>query len=150
MVKDRPSTDMFKNLGPALILLRELRGLSQAEVARRAGVGKSRVSKYEKGRESPKLASLQRMLEVLDVRQDAFFSVVAFLDRLPEALSALPGAPVPPFAMVPSTASFLPLDEAFADSFKALFSLHRQMLEMFFNRLSRDSPVDPGATDPES
>jgi transcriptional regulator with XRE-family HTH domain len=105
MVKDQPSTDMFRNLGPALGLLRELRGLSQAEVARRAGVGKSRISKYEKSRESPKLASLQRMLEVLGVRHDAFFSVVAFLDRLPEALSALPGAPVPPFAMVPSTSS---------------------------------------------
>jgi len=41
---------MFENLGPILTFLRELRGYNQSKVARVAGVGKSQLSKYERGK----------------------------------------------------------------------------------------------------
>ena len=71
---------MFENLGPALGLLRELRQYSQAEVARRAGIGKSQLSKYECGKELPKLDSLERILNVLRVGSDGFFSTLAVIE----------------------------------------------------------------------
>jgi DNA-binding XRE family transcriptional regulator len=123
---------MFEKLGLALLLLRELRGLKQAEVARRARVSNSRISKYEGGRELPKLESLERLLGVLDVRQDVFFSVVRFLDNLPEALSAPPGTPV--IAMVPSLGSFGPLDEAFSAIVASLLHLQHLTLEVLLTR----------------
>ena len=48
---------MFANLGMTLSLLREIRGKSQSRVAREARIGKSQLSKYENGRELPKLDS---------------------------------------------------------------------------------------------
>ena len=123
---------MFEKLGLALLLLRELRGLKQAEVAQRARVSKSRISRYEGGREFPKLESLERLLVALEVRQDVFFSVVRFLDNLPEALSAPPGAPV--LAMVPSLGSFGPLDKAFSASVAGLLHLQRLTLEVLLTR----------------
>ena len=57
---------MFADLGSALRLLREAAGLTQAELAQKAGMGKSQLSKYENGKELPKLETLERLLEVLD------------------------------------------------------------------------------------
>ncbi|HEY2290410.1 MAG TPA: helix-turn-helix transcriptional regulator [Thermoanaerobaculia bacterium] len=57
----------FANLGKTLALVRELRGLSQAEVARRAKMGKSQISKYENGKELPKLDSLSSVLDALQI-----------------------------------------------------------------------------------
>ena len=59
---------MFVNLGRTLSLLRELRGKSQASVAREAGIGKSQLSKYENGKELPKLDSLEKVLIALEGR----------------------------------------------------------------------------------
>src|SRR4051794_30186831 len=73
--------DMFRNLGPALRLMREERGLSQSALARAAGIGKSQLSKYESGRERPKLDSLEKLLTVLSIRVADFFTVVSLIDR---------------------------------------------------------------------
>jgi transcriptional regulator with XRE-family HTH domain len=73
--------DMFRNLGPALRLMREERGLSQSALARAAGIGKSQLSKYESGRERPKLDSLEKLLTVLSIRVADFFAVVSLIDR---------------------------------------------------------------------
>jgi len=73
--------DMFRNLGPALRLMREERGLSQSALARAAGIGKSQLSKYESGRERPKLDSLEKLLTVLAIRVADFFAVVSLIDR---------------------------------------------------------------------
>src|ERR1700709_141250 len=64
---------MFQNLGKALALVRELRGKTQAQVARAAGVGKSQLSKYENGKELPKLDSLEKLLDALGVSAFDFF-----------------------------------------------------------------------------
>lgn len=72
---------MFINLGRTLSLLRELRGKSQARLAREAGVGKSQLSKYENGKELPKLDSLEKVLNALEVGHFEFFYTLHLVDR---------------------------------------------------------------------
>jgi len=72
---------MFANLGRTLSLLRELRGKSQARVAREAGIGKSQLSKYENGKELPKLDSLEKVLNALKVGYFEFYYTLHLVDR---------------------------------------------------------------------
>lgn len=72
---------MFANLGRTLSLLRELRGKSQARVAREAGIGKSQLSKYENGKELPKLDSLEKVLNALQVGYFEFYYTLHLVDR---------------------------------------------------------------------
>jgi transcriptional regulator with XRE-family HTH domain len=81
---------MFANLGRTLSLLRELRGKSQARVAREAGIGKSQLSKYENGKELPKLDSLEKVLNVLEVGHFEFFYTLYLVDRRAADLSRDP------------------------------------------------------------
>ena len=114
---------MFRNLGKTLSLLREFRGKSQSEVARAAEVGKSQVSKYETGRELPKLDSLSRLLEALDIEPFVFFQTLALLDEREAALSGA-GAPLVSLAVgIPS------LDQAFTNLVQGLFCLQRAFVE---------------------
>jgi transcriptional regulator with XRE-family HTH domain len=121
---------MFENLGNALALLRELRRVSQAEVARRAGIGKSQLSKYENGKEQPKLDSLEKVLNVLRVGPVGLFTVVAVLDGWTaetggegEAIAAPSLAPRWPGMGFPM------VDEAFEATLGDLLILQRSMLE---------------------
>lgn len=72
----------FRNLGLAIRILRELKGFSQAQLARKAGVGKSQLSKYENGKELPKLDSLDRILVSLDASPFSLLLVADSLSRL--------------------------------------------------------------------
>jgi len=78
--------DMFGNLGRALRLLRDLQGWSQADFARRASIGKSQLSKYESGKELPKLDTLEKLLLTLGVSPLDFFQTVRFFDEREEWL----------------------------------------------------------------
>lgn len=71
----------FSQLGLALVILRAKAGLSARGLAAKAGVGKSQLSKYENGRESPKLETLARLLDVLNVEPLAFFYLMQVLHR---------------------------------------------------------------------
>lgn len=53
-----------------VLVYRELRGLSGAELARRAGMTRAQVSDIEKGRSSGSIASMQRLASALDVLVD--------------------------------------------------------------------------------
>jgi len=77
---------MFANLGRTLSLLRELRGKSQSRVAREARIGKSQLSKYENGKELPKLDSLEKILRVLKVDMFEFFYTLYLVDGRAAAL----------------------------------------------------------------
>ncbi len=79
--------DMFRNTGLGLRILREWRGWSIRALAAEAGIGKSQLSKYENGRELPKLDSLQKILRALSVGSVDFFSLTTLLDRKLESLS---------------------------------------------------------------
>ncbi len=85
---------MFANLGLTLILLRELLGKSQAQVARAARVGKSQLSKYENGKELPKLESLERVLSALGIGPLELFSTLEMVDRRAAGLEKKPEDPL--------------------------------------------------------
>jgi len=63
-----------ERVGPRLRLLRERRGISQRELARRAGVTNASVSQIEQDRVSPSVASLHKLASALGLSLAAFFS----------------------------------------------------------------------------
>lgn len=111
---------MFEHLGRALVLLRRLRGMSQGRVARSAGLGKSQLSKYESGQELPKLDSLERILNAMDLACLDLFSALHEIDRRAATLGAFePGQEdtFPLFAARPGGTSLLArggIEEGFA------------------------------------
>jgi len=132
---------MFANLGRTLGLLRELRGKSQARVAREAGIGKSQLSKYENGKELPKLDSLEKVLNALGVGHFEFFYTLYLVDQRAAELAradALPAyasrpdggelASLPPFFRVHPMLSE-PTDQAFSRVFADLLVLYRRVFE---------------------
>lgn len=58
----------FDGLGSALRWLRYKRDLSQHDVASRSGLHKAQISKYERGRDSPSVKNLGKLLDALGVR----------------------------------------------------------------------------------
>src|SRR6202007_3472415 len=72
--------------------LRELRGKSQSRVAREARIGKSQLSKYENGKELPKLDSLEKILRVLKVDMFEFFYTLYLVDGRAAALAQVNAA----------------------------------------------------------
>ena len=63
-----------ERVGPRLKLLRERRGLSQRELARRAGMTNASVSQIEQDRVSPSVASLRKLAGALGVSLAEFFA----------------------------------------------------------------------------
>ena len=122
----KPPLPELEDLGPALALLRDRKDLTQAEVARRAGLGKSQLSKYEAGKEVPTLPSLVRLLRVLGVGLAEFWYTVHVLKELPPS----PGQPVEllPRGLLPQ------LDDSFAEVLKAVFRLHREAVTQMIER----------------
>ena len=74
--------DMFRHVGAAIRRVRELRGIEQIELARRTGLGKSQISKYENGRDLPKLENLGKIIAALETTPQSFFRVMALLTGL--------------------------------------------------------------------
>lgn len=118
---------MFEHLGPALRLLREQEGLSQTRLAREAGMSKSQLSKYETGKELPKLDSLARILRALDVQPLWLFYIAGVLgnpgqgDSLPTH-ALLQAAGKSPFLQ--------PAEEAaFRNLFDQLLGFYRHSIE---------------------
>ena len=64
--------------GPAVNIairqVREVQGVSQRELARRLGVSQPVVARWEAGRDSPRLDTLQRIAEALEVNLEVIFS----------------------------------------------------------------------------
>jgi len=140
---------MFDNVGLAITLLRELRGKSQAKLSRDAGIGKSQLSKYENGKELPKLDSLEKVLNALQVGYYEFFYTMHVVDRRAAALAQGDAGSsavetgraeslyAPPLA---SGSSILvePTEQAFSQLMNDLLVLHRRLLEQVVF-----SPVKP-------
>jgi transcriptional regulator with XRE-family HTH domain len=113
MKRETDTSGMFANLGVALARVRERREVSQAKVARLAGIGKSQLSKYESGKELPKLDSLEKVLLVLDIGYFEFFRMLVLIDRGEEL-------------RIPSAEE---MDDLFARINRSLFSLHREVIK---------------------
>jgi transcriptional regulator with XRE-family HTH domain len=80
---------MFETLGLTLRVLRELTGGSQAELARKARIGKSQLSKYENGKELPKLESLRKITVALGTTPLVVFYVSFVLENAAEVTAGL-------------------------------------------------------------
>ncbi|HKH48436.1 MAG TPA: helix-turn-helix transcriptional regulator [Thermoanaerobaculia bacterium] len=111
---------MFAEVGAALRFLRESVDLTQAELARRARVGKSQLSKYESGKELPKLESLGKLLAVLETEPLILFYTAHLLQHRERIVPvALLLATRPP-GRDPALESFRKLFDQFLESFEVL------------------------------
>jgi transcriptional regulator with XRE-family HTH domain len=77
---------MFGNLGRALRFARETKKQSQADLAELAQVSVSQLSKYENGRELPKLQSLQRICKALEIQPYQLLYAMFLMDRSEETV----------------------------------------------------------------
>ena len=146
---------MFVNLGRTLGLLRELRGKSQARVAREAGIGKTQLSKYENGKELPKLDSLEKVLNALDVGHFEYFYTLYLLDDRAAELARLSdkqsGEGEERRYLPPPHPKAHPLlsestDQAFTRVFSDLLYLYRRVFEqVVFSGTPGKAPDDVGA-----
>lgn len=119
---------MFAELGLTLRTLRESAGLTQAEVARRTGLGKSRLSKYESGKELPKLASLEKLLRVLGAEPLTLFYTAHLLKHRTD---------ITPIGIMITTTPLL--DDPALASFRRLFGHFLEAFEVLMTtRLRRD------------
>lgn len=127
--------DRFRSLGLALKVLREQAGLSQADLARKAGMGKSQLSKYESRKELPKLDSLGRLLDVLKVEPVWLFYLAHLLAR------PAPKESLPTEALLAAGAPGMLIDEAedarFRDLLDRVLVLYRARLESRVLRAAR-------------
>lgn len=64
------------NIGDKLRALREQHGLSQRELASRAGLTNGTISLIEKNRTSPSVASLKSLLDAIPISMAEFFSIL--------------------------------------------------------------------------
>jgi transcriptional regulator with XRE-family HTH domain len=80
---------MFETLGPALRVLREISGSSQMEIAKKAQVGKSQLSQYERGKQLPTLEPLGRIIAALETTPIVLFYVSSVLERVPQVSGGL-------------------------------------------------------------
>jgi len=65
------SSPLLQSLAGNLRRLREMRGLTQAEVGTRAGIAPAAVSHFETGQRTPSLDSLVKLADALRVSVDA-------------------------------------------------------------------------------
>jgi transcriptional regulator with XRE-family HTH domain len=120
---------MFGSLGPTLILLRTKRGLTQSQLARKAGVGKSSLSKYEKGKEFPKLPSLEKILDALAISRTGFFNAMEVLERVAEP-AASEEHRLPPFPPTGTGLIAEVADRAAVQLIGGVVHWHRQVVEL--------------------
>lgn len=79
---------MFDRLGETLLILRVLRGMSQAELAGEAGIRSSQVSRYETGQVQPQLRQLERLLDALEVELPEMLFALLHVERLVRVLES--------------------------------------------------------------
>jgi transcriptional regulator with XRE-family HTH domain len=117
---------MFEKVGLALEILRKLRGMSQATLAQAAGIGKGQISKYENGKELPKLDTLEKLLGVLRVSVMTFAAVLDFLEKSQQLDLAEDAAGERlSFDLLPQGDL---VGEAFAAIMRNLLALHKALL----------------------
>jgi transcriptional regulator with XRE-family HTH domain len=139
---------LFRHVGLVVRLLRELKGISQAELARQAGLGKSQLSKYEAGRELPKLDSLEKLLVNLGIGVEVFAQVLGTVGRLSKAVESgrASDGPLP----LPSEAggSLMPsgADAAFQEVLGSVLHLHETMVADRVGLGLRFVALRPGAS----
>jgi transcriptional regulator with XRE-family HTH domain len=131
---------LFKNVGRTLALLRELRGKSQAQIASDAGIGQSQLSKYETGKELPRLDSLEKVLTILDVGFFEFSYTVHLFDQRIGSLGVLPNDMDSASLAVWATGGLSHLSPETEEAFGAVFSLLLRLYRQVFETVVRGTP----------
>lgn len=94
MANDRPGRLTLSALGSGRLIreARRLGGLTQADLARRLGTTQSAVSNWERGRDTPRVDTLARILEACGFEADMTFRRLDDVDRaqIRENLSMTP------------------------------------------------------------
>jgi transcriptional regulator with XRE-family HTH domain len=124
----------------ALTLLRELRGKSQAQIATSAGIGKSQLSKYENGKELPKLESLGKVLGVLNVGYFEFFYTVNLLDQRTGSLGVSPVDMDSAARAVWATGGLSNLSPVIEEGFESVFTMLLRLYRQIFETVLRGTP----------
>jgi transcriptional regulator with XRE-family HTH domain len=112
--------EMFAEMGRTLRDLREAAGLTQAALARKAGVGKSQLSRYELGKELPKLETLEKLLTALGTDPLTLFYTEHLLRHRAEISPIAVLMTTTPDLDDPALASFRRLFGHFLDAFETL------------------------------
>lgn len=83
MAIDRPDRLTLSALGSGRLIreARRLGGLTQADLARRLGTTQSAVSNWERGRDTPRVDTLARILEACGFEADMTFRRLDDVDR---------------------------------------------------------------------
>ena len=83
MANDRPGRLTLSALGSGRLIneARRLGGLTQADLARRLGTTQSAVSNWERGRDTPRVDTLARILEACGFEADMTFRRLDDVDR---------------------------------------------------------------------
>ena len=83
MANDRPGRLTLSALGSGRLIreARRLGGLTQSELARRLGTTQSAVSNWERGRDTPRVDTLARILEACGFEADMTFRRLDDVDR---------------------------------------------------------------------
>jgi transcriptional regulator with XRE-family HTH domain len=137
--------EMFAWLGDSLMLLRRLRGKSQAEVARQAGIGESQLSRYESGRELPKLDSLEKVLDSLGVTCLEFSCTLAILQTRARRLAeGDQGGEDLAWLLIDHGPFTRSTEEVFGRVLADLLKLHAMVVQAALLKM----PADKGATRP--
>jgi transcriptional regulator with XRE-family HTH domain len=96
MAKDRPDRHTLSALGSDDLIreARRLGSITQAELARRLGTSQSAVSNWERGRDTPRVDTLARILEACGFEADMTFRRLDDVDRaqLRQNLAMAPAA----------------------------------------------------------
>jgi transcriptional regulator with XRE-family HTH domain len=84
MANDRPGRLTLSALGSGRLIreARRLGGLTQADLARRLGTTQSAVSNWERGRDTPRVDTLARILEACGFEADMTFRRLDDVDRI--------------------------------------------------------------------
>lgn len=80
--------ELSPHIGLALVVAREIRRLSQSELAEQTGIRPNQVSRYETGAVIPQLVQLERLLEGLGISYVEFFYIVAVIERTVRVVEA--------------------------------------------------------------
>jgi transcriptional regulator with XRE-family HTH domain len=75
------SKEFALDIGQKIKMIRKARGLSQRELASRAGLTNGTISLIEKNKSSPSVASLKRLLDAVPISLSEFFSDFEVEDR---------------------------------------------------------------------
>lgn len=83
-------TSIFRHLPAALRKLRKDRGLNLEGLARRSGISRATLSRYEVGQGSPTIINLMTINRALGVRDVVLFRTLAELSGESEVVESLP------------------------------------------------------------